>query len=170
MKYDITEDVRTEAYEIALQRDKIARDCGRIMGKFHEDYNDIEVNHQGSIGEIMVEWIYPTLVLAQPAVINSANTGGTDFLYNGARIEVKCNRFYRPYPLFYINRQRLVKKMPDLVLCTSIEDKPSLAKVFTVHGWMSATEIMKYPVSTNISSPAYAVPVNDLHDPHWIKP
>jgi hypothetical protein len=159
--YFIPESIRQRAYDIATQRDAVAKDHGRIDGKFHDDYSSLEVNWQGMIAELLIQQHYPVLDCAQPFVIDDANTLAGDFTYESLYMEVKCNRFYTLYPQYFINVDRFHKKRHLIthVICTAINEAPSNATEWHVFGGISVERVTQHPIIDEYSSPAYAVPI-----------
>lgn len=160
----IQSQIRQLAYSLASQRDTIAKSHQRTDGKFHDGYSDLEVNWQGLIAELILKQRYPFWEEAQPLVLDSISTLETDFKCDGLRLEIKCNRFLAMYPVFFINQALFLKKehLFDKIVCCAINEHPSKADRFYLFGWMNKAEIKMYPVNTSSSSPAFAIPINDI--------
>ena len=156
----LTDDVKLDAKLVAEARNFAAKDIERAEGKFHKGYTPLEVNWQGAIAEVQLAKLYPHLKLSQPYVVYDGDTRESDFIYQEHGIEVKCNRFYRLYPHFFINQQRFDKKrdLAEYLIACAINSSPERAISFYLFGYLESEEVVTYPVRKEYSSPAYAVP------------
>ncbi len=126
----------------------------------------MEINWQGAIAEVLLAELYPDLELSQPYVVESSNTRESDFIYKEQGIEVKCNRFYRIYPRYFVNKERFNKKrdLASFLIACAINEEPLKATKFYLFGYIQTSKIPEYPVETRHSSPAYSIPIKDFQD------
>lgn len=162
--FTITPTIKATAYNIALKRDTVAKNHNRTDGKFCEEYSDLEVNWQGAIAEVILKQKYPFFIDAQDPVVYSTDTMQTDFVCDELRLEVKCNRFSKMHPVFFVNQALYHKKghLFDKLICCGINNTPKDASEFYLFGWINKIEIPKFPLETGFNAPAYAVPLDKI--------